>query len=266
MRKLLLFALCLLCFTFAKAQDEEEQPDYSPFDDGKFLPDKIQNPLANIVNLPISYQLSFGDDYANVLNLEPSIPILITKKWMMVTETIIPILSMPTVSGYNSGLGNIRFITSLTTVKQTGFSWGIGPAFMLPAVKESLGNNKFSIGPSLVALKQTYGFTYGLAVQNYFSVVGSSTKADVNILYAEIILSKTFSKDWYVYSNPQITADWNADSDNQWTVPLGLGIGKLVNHRYLPLNLKAGFYRYIANPMDADWLIQAQVSFLINTK
>jgi hypothetical protein len=31
-----------------------------------------------------------------------------------------------------------------------------------------------------------------------------------------------------VTSAPIVTADWEAESDNQWTVPLGAGVGKIV--------------------------------------
>ena len=33
---------------------------------------------------------------------------------------------------------------------------------------------------------------------------------------------------WYPTSSPFITANWEADSDNRWTIPFGGGLGKLL--------------------------------------
>ena len=33
---------------------------------------------------------------------------------------------------------------------------------------------------------------------------------------------------WHIHYNNMITYDWNATSGNRWTVPLGLGVGKMI--------------------------------------
>ncbi|EGV43500.1 neuromedin U [Bizionia argentinensis JUB59] len=263
MRKLVFFAFFITYCTILTAQIQD---NYSPFDDGKLLRDKIQNPIANMLSVPVSYHLYLGDRNTNIIYFEPIIPITIFKKWQVITKTVIPLMNIPTRSGYKNGLGNVKFISTITSAKKKGFSWGFGPAIMFPAVKEILGNNKLSIGPSIIALKQTNGLTYGLAVQNYFSIVGSHTKPDVNILEAQIMVSQNFLDHWYVYTNPHITVNWNAISNKQWSVPLGVGIGKLIPNRYLPINLKAGVYKFVSHPTNADWLVQAQATFIINSK
>lgn len=230
------------------------------------MQDKIQNSISNLVSIPISYHLSLGDKNANVINFEPIIPFKVSKRWLVISKAIIPLMNIQTPSGYQNGLGNVKIISNITSANQNSFSWGFGPAIMFPAVKEILGNDKLSVGPSIIALKQTNGFTYGLAVQNYFSVVGSHSKPDVNILEAQVMISKNLTNDWYVYTNPHFTANWNALSGKQWSVPLGAGIGKIILHRYLPINLKAGVYKFISHPTNADWLIQAQATFIISSK
>jgi hypothetical protein len=32
---------------------------------------------------------------------------------------------------------------------------------------------------------------------------------------------------WFLTSSPSIPANWEADSDNRWTVPIGGGVGKV---------------------------------------
>jgi hypothetical protein len=261
MKKHLLLALSVMFITILSAQENRTSADP---EDGHSLEDKIQNPIANMVSIPINYNLSTNSNNSNVVNLQPVIPVELSKKWILVTRTIVPIMNVATSSGYENGIGNITFLGAITPAKQGSFTWGVGPAFMLPAVNENLGYNKFSIGPSVIALKQSNGFTYGLLLQNFFSVAGPSNVEDVNYLYTQVILSKNLKNGWYLYSSPNITADWNAPSGKQWTIPLGAGAGKLITHnRYLPINLKAGLFKYVASPTDADWLVQVQATFIL---
>jgi hypothetical protein len=64
---------------------------------------------------------------------------------------------------------------------------------------------------------------------------------------------------------PIITADWKADSDNRWTVPIGGGIGKIQHFGKLPLNLQLSAYYNVEKPDDsgADWRLRVQVQFLL---
>ncbi|MCX7546654.1 neuromedin U [Xanthomarina sp. F1114] len=261
MKKQVLFGLVVMFFTTLSAQENRTSADP---EDGHGLEDMIQNPIANMVSIPINYNLSINDKNSNFVNFQPVIPIKLSKKWLLVTQTSIPFINAPSQSGYSNGVENITFFGAITPAKKDSFTWGAGPAIMLPTGVKDLGYEKFSIGPSVVALKQNNGFTYGLLVQNFFSVAGPSDVGDVNYLYTQVILSKKLNKSWYVYSSPNITADWNAASDKQWTIPLGAGAGKLITHnRYLPINVKAGVFKYVAHPTDADWLIQIQATFIL---
>ncbi|MFL0354280.1 neuromedin U [Xanthomarina sp. GH4-25] len=261
MKKLVLLALNLIFISTLNAQENRTSADP---EDGHGLEDKIQNPIANMVSIPMNYNLSINNDNTNVLNIQPVIPVTLSKKWLLITRTIVPFMNVPTQTGYKNGVGNVTFLGAITPAKESSFTWGAGPAIMLPTGVEGLGFEKFSIGPSVVALKQTNGFTYGLLLQNFFSIAGPSSVKDVNYLYTQVILSKKLNNGWYVYSSPNITADWNAPSGKQWTIPLGAGAGKLITHnRYLPINLKAGVFKYVAHPNDADWLVQAQATFIL---
>jgi hypothetical protein len=42
-----------------------------------------------------------------------------------------------------------------------------------------------------------------------------------------------------VSTSPIITADWEADDDDTWTVPMGGGFGPLIRIGKLPVNLQA---------------------------
>ena len=59
------------------------------------------------------------------------------------------------------------------------------------------------------------------------------------------------------------TADWEADSDNRWTVPVGGGVGKIQRFGKLPLNIQLQAFCNVEKPDNgADWQLRFQVQFL----
>ena len=84
-------------------------------------------------------------------------------------------------------------------------------------------------------------------INNAWSFAGNSDRDDVNHMLLNIFIVKQLGEGWYVNSAPIITADWTADSDDRWIVPLGAGGGKLVMlGGKLPLNLQTQLYYNVA--------------------
>ena len=64
-------------------------------------------------------------------------------------------------------------------------------------------------------------------------------------------------------SAPIISANWEADSDNTWTVPFGGGIGKIFRIGKQPLNGQVSAYYNVEKPdSGADWQLRVQLQFL----
>jgi hypothetical protein len=58
-------------------------------------------------------------------------------------------------------------------------------------------------------------------------------------------------------------ANWEADSDNRWTVPVGGGAGKIVKLGKLPLNFQLQAFYNVERPHDGpDWQLRFQILFL----
>ncbi|MCB1811487.1 MAG: neuromedin U, partial [Candidatus Competibacteraceae bacterium] len=67
----------------------------------------------------------------------------------------------------------------------------------------------------------------------------------------------------YLTFAPVITANWEADSDERWTVPLGLGIGQILKLGKQPVNIQASAYYNVEAPDNgADWQLRLQAQFL----
>ena len=59
------------------------------------------------------------------------------------------------------------------------------------------------------------------------------------------------------------TANWNADSDNRWTIPIGGGVGKIIHFGKLPVSMQLSGYDNAGRPeFGADWQIRAQFQLM----
>jgi len=76
----------------------------------------------------------------------------------------------------------------------------------------------------VVALSMPGNWVYGVLAQNVWSFAGDSNAADVNKFLFQYFLNYNLGDGWYLTSTPVITANWEATSGNEWTVPLGGGV------------------------------------------
>lgn len=117
--------------------------------------------------------------------------------------------------------------------------WGVGPALQIPtATSDALGTGKWSAGPAFVTFlsAKPLHITTGFLVLNLWSFAGDSDRADVNSMTLQPFLNYNLPKGWYLTTAPVITANWEADGDNRWTVPLGGGVGRLFEIGHQPVN------------------------------
>ena len=141
---------------------------------------------------------------------------------------------------------------------------GAGPAFVIPtATSDILGQGKFSLGPSFVALAQPAHWTLGALINNVWSVAGSGNRPDVNQMLLQYFINYNMKKGWYISLSPIITANWEATSGNVWTVPVGGGIGRVMKLGFQPVNVTAQFYGNAVYPRGtSSWSMRLQIAFL----
>jgi hypothetical protein len=237
------------------------------------LAKKIQNPLANIITLPVqaNYNQGVGADDRTFfnLNVQPVIPFP-GEKWNIISRTIIPINSVP-VGETDSvfGVGDINVSLFWSPAKASQLTWGVGPVIYLPTASnpEALGSGKLSLGPTGVIFYKVGEWTMGIVASNAWSIAGDSDREDVNFFYAQYFANYNFGKGWALGTAPIVTADWEADSEDRWTIPWGLQLSKLTRFGPRPVNLLAGYYRNSQYPDGAaDEQIRLQVNFLFPAK
>ena len=81
-----------------------------------------------------------------------------------------------------------------------------------------------------------------MLAQNLWDFASESGEPDVNKGLFQPIINYNMEKGWYVSATTTITADWEADSGEEWTVPLGGGVGRIIRVGKLPLDLKLMSY------------------------
>jgi len=230
-----------------------------------------QNPVADMISLPLQNNTNFGvgpgDDAQNVLNIQPVIPLALNKNWNLITRTIAPIIYQPEpVQGYGSkfGLGDINTSLFLSPAKPGKIIWGMGPAFSFPtATDEVLGADKWSAGPTAVALMIQGPWVVGALSNNLWSFAGEDDREDVNQFLLQYFINYNLPQGWYISSAPIITANWKSDSGNQWTVPFGGGFGKIFRIGKQPVNAQMQAFYNVEKPANGpDWTLRLQLQFL----
>lgn len=229
-----------------------------------------QNPVADMVSFPIQNNIGFNvgpsKQTNNVTNIQPVIPISLGKEWNLITRSIIPIVYTPWPA-YQFGLGNVQFTGFISPAKPSKFIWGFGPALQFPSHTDTwLGSNKWSAGPSAVGLVMEGHWVVGALAQNIWSFAGPGGKEnpDINQFLAQPFINYNLPHGWYLTVSPIITADWKASGPDQWTVPLGGGVGKIFKIGKLPFNGSIQVYSNVATPSNGpDWTIRAQLALLL---
>ena len=103
------------------------------------------------------------------------------------------------------------------------------------------------------------------ALANQQWSVGGWGHKDVSQLLIQPFVNYNLPHGWYLTSAPIMTADWEAPSSNQWTVPVGGGGGKLwrVGKVGLPINTQLqAFYNAEKPKFGPDWQLRFQLQFL----
>jgi len=125
--------------------------------------------------------------------------------------------------------------------------WGIGPEVQLPTHSNSrLGNNRWAAGPAAVVLMMPGHWVVGGLASQIWDITDSGDD-DISLLTLQPFANYNFGGGWYVSSAPVITADWEADGE-QWTVPLGGGVGRVMHWGKQAVNLKAAVYGNVIKP------------------
>jgi hypothetical protein len=244
-------------------------PAWAQGDSSAELAKKLQNPVASLISVPLQSNWDFGVGHADAmrytLNVQPVIPISLGKSWNLITRTIVPFIhAEPPVAGGDGagGIGDIVQSFFLSPAEPLG-GWilGGGPVLLYPSASDdALGGEKWGAGPTVVALRQDSGWTYGLLANHLWSFAGNDERADISTTFIQPFVSYTTRTFTTFGLNTESTYDWEG---RQWTVPVHVSVTQLVKLWGQPLSLQLGVRYYAERPQGGpDWGLRFAVTFL----
>jgi hypothetical protein len=126
------------------------------------------------------------------------------------------------------GLGDLLVQALYVRTFDSRWAAAVGLQTLFPtATGLAFGNGKYQLAPSAGARANlpeiSAGSYVGLAVREFVSVAGSSTRSNINYLSFEPALNIALPDQWFLNSNPKLRYDLTTKS---WFVPLDLMVGK----------------------------------------
>ncbi len=237
----------------------------------------VQNPVADLISLPFQYNANFEfgprERTQHQMNIQPVIPFDVSDEWLLITRSILPVVSQPSLfpgdGGRQNGLGDATVSTFFSPKDRSRWLgggrvlWGAGPAVLLPtSTDDRLGPGEWGAGPSAVFLTMPGRWVIGSLFSQVWSFTDDGDEDEVSLFSWQPFVNYNFDGGWYLASSPLITANWEAD--DEWTVPIGGGGGRVMRIGGAPVNISVQAFYNVAKPdnIGPDWSMRFQLQLL----
>ena len=255
MIKLLL--LFILSLSFARAQSNNEE-----------VAKKLQNPVSDMISVPLQFNFDQGfgkdDDGERVLmNLQPVYPEKISPKWNLIHRGIFPFISQTnTPDGTQNGMGDVIYEGFFSPNNNSPFIWGIGPVFKLPfGTAKELTQDKWSAGPTAVALFHKGPWFVGALAYHAWSFAGRSERPEVNESYFQPFINHTNAKAFTIGISAEHTTNHETDDSIGYGI---ITVQQVMKIKDQPMSFGLGFKHSYTGPEELkfDWGIRGVVTFV----
>lgn len=236
---------------------------------------KLNNPLADL------WLLFFQNDYTvykdgqnneyqiNNFKFQPVMSFDFSENYNLIVRPTIQHMSLetPTLNQNDdgtfglgtertSGFGDVGGFAAWGTKEPVnGWILGAGVTTLLPTAAEKEittgGYDQIAAGPVLIALKVGDVDTYGVVAQ-HFDGYGDSAiedingkEEDLNLTDIQYIYRHKISPTMQIGFAPNIQIDWNKSGSDKYSVPIGIGVDKLVMFGKLPVKFGVEVYHYV---------------------
>jgi hypothetical protein len=200
------------------------------------------------------------------MNIQPVIPVSITPKWNLIMRVVLHVVTQYNITGVSekqSGLGDAVLSGFFSpSESRNGFTWGAGPVFLIPTgTDDFLTTDKFGMGPTVVALKQKNGWTYGALFNQIWSIAGSDDRDNVSQMFLQPFFTHNWKSGAGLGGNFEWTQNWRTETTTLWFNPIVSGVTSIGTQK---VQLAIGPRFNIAAPDEAqaDWGWRAVVIFL----
>jgi len=186
-------------------------------------------PISSIMQIRLqdTFVPQFNDLHGsgNTLTMTLTMPL---PKHRLLPFPQLSLLTLPTavkLTGYDTGLGDLRFLDIAIFNAGPRLIWGVGPMFVFPtASKRETGQGKWQVGPAAAVAFVPENWLLGLLVQNPISFAGDRDRKDANAMIVQPFVTYQLGKGWFIRSQPQIFINWKTGKQ---ILPLDLGFGRV---------------------------------------
>lgn len=232
------------------------------------------NPIAALYSLPIQYNQDYKmgaghEGTRTVTNIQPVLPFTLNEDWNLISRTILPLIDQqdlaPNGRGDASGTGDVTqsLFFSPSRPSDSGWIWGAGPALLLPTGSdELLSGEQWAAGPTVVALKQSNGWTHGVLANHLWALESTpQDKERINQTYFQPFLAYTTDTFTSLGVNTESTYNWES---RQWSVPLNVFVTQILKVGRQPLSIQAGPRYWLESPENGaeDWGFRVALTLL----
>jgi len=268
----LFLTAAMLCFTNAGHSSSDD-------DAVREMARKAQDPLADLRAIMSDNTIAFDggpdDDTSFGFQIQPvySMP---TDSMNTILRAIIPIVGIepgvvaPPIgpdgrpdSGDKWGISD-PIIQYFFSPKSAGaWKWGIGPQVSLKMrSSDRQAGPGWGAGVSGVVFGSVGNWAIGALVMQHWG-----DESDFSLATVQPIILYNFENlpGAYIGYNNSMTYNWNADSGDKLTMPLGLTLGRTILMGKDGLDLSIGAYKLVERPEDASrWQLKFGISYFFN--
>lgn len=243
---------------------------------------QLNNPLAKTWALVLQNNtgvldgdLVDGTATSNVLFFQPLLPIPVGKNLVFSGRPVFPMVTAPTIDpvtgeaeNHTTGFGDLQLLTLIGPGKADGWTWGAGATFKFPTASDDrLGQGQYQAGPAAMIFHMGRPWVTGLLLQHWSSFSGDEDRPATRFTDLQYVVRYSLPRAWSIGAGPSISYDWEAESGDRWTVPVGLGVTKTVRIGSFPMKLRAEVHYSIVRPdsFGERWNLRLQITPVIKS-
>ena len=237
---LLLLPFCSVEAQTAGPTDGTAATNAIPVDELTAVSRELENPISTTTNLNLrttTYWLSIVENRTQrveqTIELEPLFPFQLTDAFWVMTRPKINLLDSKPFKNDGEidrsiGVGDLQIPIAIVPSAEH-WLFGTGPTLILPtATSDQLGDGKWEVGPAAVLGYRSSRFLAAVFAQQWWSFAGSMFRKDVSKFNAQYFLDYFLSDGWSIGMSPTIQVNWKDAKSQQLTLPIGLGVGKVL--------------------------------------
>jgi hypothetical protein len=142
--------------------------------------------------------------------------------------------------------------------KHDGFLWGVGTAGTLPtATDDDIAGDQWRLGPEVFAGVVREWGAAGLVLNHQWDIGGSNDDYH-SVTAGQYFYAIGLGNGWQIAAGPSFSYNWEADSDQKFTLPIGTGLAKTTEIGKTKVKFQVQVQYFVEQPdaFGPDWLFK----------